>query len=302
MPAHDRIKPTMRAVIAALTVTALGTTACVSAKAPIEKYSKKVIAYFEAKKQFAETLQGQLGGTTGDDTYRLIPITGPAYPVGALVSMENPLDLESRACVLGADQLPAAEPWAELPNWASHSNLDLGLGIPAFFKRLFGQAETTMDAGLHIQNESQFQIAHISQVFLSRSQLRQTLASPECQAALKDVPGGSVIFIRGLVYGQETLKSVKGFGAGLKATVGAGDGQFSLKYDSGGAFELTEVTPSPKFAIIAKVALAPAATTPAGDRVLRPGMGGKKDKALVFATPSAAELSAISDKLYKQAQ
>jgi hypothetical protein len=281
-----------------LALASLATAACVGAKPPIQKYSKKVIAYFEAKRQFADTLQGQLGGKTGDDSYRLIPITGPAYPVGALVSMENPLDLESRACVLETTQLPQAEPWAELPNWASNSTLDLGLGIPAFFRRLFGQAESTMDAGLKIQNESQYQIAHISQVFLSRSQLRQTLATPACQAALKDVPGSSVIFIRGLVYGQETLKSVKSFSAGVKATVGAGDGQFSLKYDSGGAFELTETTPSPKFAIIAKVALAPPSTT--GDRVLRTGIG-PTENALVFAKPTAAELSAIIGKLNKSA-
>lgn len=293
----------IRYLVHGLVLAALGASACVGAKVPIQKYSKKVIAYFEAKKQFADTLQTQLGGTTGNDSYRLIPITGPAYPVGALVSMENPLDLESRACVLGNDQLPVAEPWAELPNWASSSNLDLGLGIPAFFKRLFGQAETTLDAGLHLQSESQFQIAHISQVFLSRSQLRHTLQSPACQAALADVPGGSVIFIRGLVYGQETLKSAKGFGVGVKGTVGAGDGQFSLKYDSSGAFELTETTPSPKFAIVAKIALAPPTTTaePGGDRVLRPGTGGAKD-ALVFAPPSKAELDAINARLYAQAQ
>lgn len=277
-----------------LALTILATAACVSAKPPIQKYSKKVIAYFEAKKQFADTLQGEIGGTTGDDTYRLIPITGPAYPVGALVSIENPLDLESRDCVVAPEQLPTAEPWAELPNWASSSNLDLGLGIPAFFKRLFGQAETTLDASLKIQSESQFQIAQISQVFLTRSQLRQTLASPVCQAALSGIPGGSVIFIRGLVYGQETLRSVKGFGAGVKATVGAGDGQFSLRYDNSGAFELTETEPSPKFAIIAKVALAPPSAT--GDRLVRQG-GSAQDEALMLAPPSDAELAAIVDKL-----
>lgn len=282
----------------ALALSSLAIAGCVSAKQPIKKYSQKVIAYFEAKKQFADTLQTELGNTTGDDTYRLIPINGPAYPVGALVSMENPLDLESRACVLSQQALPKAEPWAQLPNWASSSNLNLGLGIPAFFKRLFGQAESTLDAGLKISSESQFQIANISQVFLSRSQLRQTIASPECQAALKDVPGGSVIFIRGLVYGQETLKSIKGFGVGVKATVGAGDGQFSLKYDSGGAFELTETAPSPKFAIIAKVALAPVTPSATGDRVLRPGAGPRED-ALVLVEPTDSEISAMFDKLDK---
>jgi hypothetical protein len=291
-----------RILVRTLALASLGAAACVGAKVPIEKYSKKVVAYFDAKKEFADTLQMQLGGTTGNDSYRLIPITGPAYPVGALVSMENPLDLESRACVLSNAQLPVAEPWAELPNWASNSNLDLGLGIPAFFKRLFGQAETTLDAGLKLQSESQFQISHISQVFLSRSQLRQTLASPACQAALADVPGGSVIFIRGLVYGQETLKSAKGFGLGVKGSVGAGDGQFSLKYDSAGAFELTETAPAPKFAIVAKIALAPASAGPAGDRVLRPGKSGAKDEALVFAPPSAAELAAINTKLNQRSQ
>ena len=283
-----------KALIRTLALSAFAVAACVGAKPPIQKYSKKVIAYFEAKKQFADTLQSQLGHTTGDDSYRLIPINGPAYPVGALVSIENPLDLESRACVLPAQSLPQAEPWAELPNWASQSNLNIGLGIPAFFKRLFGQAESSLDAGLKIQSESQFQIAHISQVFLSRSQLRQTLASPECQAALKDVPGGSVIFIRGLVYGQETLKSIKGFGVGVKGTVGAGDGQFSLQYDSSGAFELTETAPSPKFAIVAKVALAPPGA--AGERVLRPG-ANPKEQSLVLVRPSASEISGIFEKL-----
>lgn len=283
-----------RLVARALILSTLATTACVGAKVPIAKYSKKMIAYLDAKKDFADTLQMQLGGTTGSDTYRLIPIQGPAYQVGALVSIENALDLESRACVLAPEALPEPEPWSELPSWASQSNLDLGLGIPAFFRRIFGQAETTLDAGLKLQSESHFQISNISQVFLSRSQLRQTLATPECQAALSEVDGGSVIFIRGLVYGQETLKSAKGFGAGVKASVGGGEGQFSLAYDSSGAFELTEAQPSPKFAIVAKIAVPGAA---GGEKGLRPGMAGGLDEGRFFAAPSDSEVAAMRAKI-----
>jgi len=284
---------------------ALAACAGAGAKAPMQTYAKKVIAYFDAKRDFANTLQAQIGGTTGNATYSLIPITGPAYPVGALVSIDNPLDLESRACVLPEEELPAPEPWAELPNWSSSSNLDLGLGIPAFFKNLFHKAESSVDVGLQFQSESQFQISHISQVFLSRSQLRRALQSPECREALGEVEGDSVIFIRGLMYGQETLRSAKGFSAGLDATIVAGDsGTFKLAYDKTGAFELTESEPSPKFAVIAKVALAPAGSGEDGEdrAVLRPGMGSDKGEALMFSSPSQSELAAMRDKLYARAQ
>ncbi|MCB2088975.1 MAG: hypothetical protein KDD98_09160, partial [Sphingomonadaceae bacterium] len=61
--------------------------------------------------------------------------------------------------------------------------------------------------------------------------------------------------MRGLVYGQETIKSARGFQAGRGVKVMEGEtGQFSLSYDSSGAFELNETGTSPKFAIVAEVA------------------------------------------------
>ena len=294
-------------VFAGAIAASIGLTACAGAgaKAPMQTYAKKVIAYFDAKRDFANTLQAQIGGTSGNATYSLIPITGPAYPVGALVSIDNPLDLESRACVLPDDELPIPEPWAELPNWSSSSNLDLGLGIPAFFKKMFHKAESSMDVGVGFQSESQFQISNISQVFLSRSQLRRVLNSPECREALGEVEADSVIFIRGLMYGQETLRSAKGFNANLNATIVTGEsGTFQLAYDKTGAFELTESQPSPKFAVVAKVSLAPAGSSEEADdrAILRPGMGSDEGEALLFSSPSDDELAAMRNKLYALAE
>lgn len=235
---------------------AVALAACaVSPSAPISTQSAKLWQYFEAKDKLAADLQAHLGGSTGSTTYRLVSINGPAYPVGALVSADNPLDLESRACIPAEGALPPPEPWAAMPSWNASSNLDLSLAVPAHMRGLLTGAQSSLDAGIKLESVSQFQIRDIAQVFLSRAELRDALARPECLDALQQAQGSHAIFVRGIVYGQETIRSARGLSAGLGVKVMEGEtGQFSISYDRTGAFELTEQGSSPKFAIVAEVA------------------------------------------------
>ncbi|MCP5396892.1 MAG: hypothetical protein H6918_09190 [Sphingomonadaceae bacterium] len=223
--------------------------------APISTGTSKLWRYFEAKDRLAADLQQHLSGTSGTATYQLVSINGPAYPVGALISADNPLDLESRACIPGDSALPAPEPWAGFPSWSAGTNLDLSLAVPAHMRGLLTGAQSSLGAGMKMESVSHYELRDIAQVFLSRAELRDVLASPECMAALQQTEGSHAIFVRGLVYGQETIKSARGFQAGLGVKVMEGEtGQFSLSYDSSGAFELNETGTSPKFAIVAEVA------------------------------------------------
>jgi hypothetical protein len=249
--------------IVAATMLALAVTACaVDPKEPVATGSAKLWQYFEAKQKLAADLQKHIGGTTGNETYRLVAINGPSYPVGALVSADNPLDLESRACIPDASELPEPEPWSAFPSWNADSNLDLSLAIPAHLRGLFNRAQSSLDAGITIEKVSTFALEDIAQVVLSREELRETLASPQCRDALEKAQDSRAIFVRGLVYGQETLKSARSFQAGLGVRIMEGEtGQFSLQFDRNGAFELAEQGASPKFAIVAQVA-APVITAP----------------------------------------
>lgn len=261
--------------------------------APITTTTGKLISYFQAKDDLAATLQQTLGGTQGSASYRLIAINGPAYPVGALVSIDNPLDLESRDCVLSDGELPDAEAWSTMPSWSSNSSLDFGLGIPAMFRGAFLKAESSVDAGLKLDRTGNYGINDLSQVFMSRQELRRALESPGCSEALKDAEDSKAIFVRGIVYGRESLTSSRSFSGGVDAKViEEPSGQFRLSYDRSGAFELSDDDALPKFAIVAEVA------TPDPSKYGTAGYGtGEEDMlADLFTTPSdeaIAKLNAV---------
>lgn len=240
--------------LAPLTLTILMAACSASPKKPIEDGTAKLITYFDAKKKLASDLQNALGSTADNQSYRLVAINGPAYPVGALISVANPLDLESRACILGESDLPTREPWSSFPSWSSGQTLDLQASVPAMIHGAFIKAETSVGAGFKLSRTGLFQIADLSQVFLSRAELRKMVSRPECQSALAAAENGSAIFVRGIVYGQEKLTSSRTLNASLGMKTLAGpSGQFGITFDNSGAFELNESQSAPKFAIVAMV-------------------------------------------------
>ena len=206
----------MNKLIAAAGVSLLLTGCAVDPAAPIEGASTKLKSYFEAKNEFAATLQEQLsGGATGDNIYRLVSLNGPAYPIGSLISASNTLDLESRDCVVPESLLPDPVSWGGLPGWSSGTALDVGLGIPSLWQAAISGGETSLGGDVTMEKESTFQIEDLSQVFLAKDEISDALEVPECQDALQDIPDGDVIFVRGIVYGRETLVSANAFGVGL---------------------------------------------------------------------------------------
>lgn len=239
----------------------------VNAGKDIERGTEKLIGYFDAKSEMARTLENYFVGKVGDPNYTLVAINGPSYPVGALVSAANPLDIESRACQIDSASLPPREPWGGQPVWNSSSKLDMGLAIPAPMRGLLHGAESSLSTGLKIEKTSVFGLSDISQVLLARADVRSVLARPGCASALEAAEGSKAMFVRGIVYGQETLASARRFNAGLGLRVMSGEtGQFTLSYDNTGAYELRENQPMPKFAILATVSLPPVnkSTLPSG--------------------------------------
>lgn len=286
------MKKTFGTVFVSLLLVSCG----VSGATPIKKASDKLGSYFEAKQEFAQTLQQQIGGSTGSNIYRLVSLSGPAYPIGALISSDNTLDLESRDCVLPDALLPDPEPWNGLPSWSSAGTLDLGLGLPSLWQSAISGGQSSLDAGFSMDRESFFQIEDISQVFLAKSELREALAEPQCQAALQDIPSEDVIFVRGLVYGRESLRSAKAVAANVDfSLVSDSSGDFSFGFNNSGAFELRENTIVPKFAVVAKLTL-----SESGDADFRTGADertGVDERAFDLTRPSDADIAALQDRL-----
>ena len=240
---------------ALLAASALGLASCAANPGPvIDTSTKKLISYFDAKKELADTLQRQLGGGIGPaasdlSNYRLVALNGPAYQLGSVLSARNALDLMTRRCTFGEDNLPI-EPWSTMPRWTSDSNLNTDLGIPAPFQGAFNK--TSVDADLNFGSVSVYGIDEISQRFLARDELQDLTRSGSCGDFFSELDE-PVLFVRGIVYGRETLKSSRSFGAGLDARIIEGEsGQCTFRYDRNGAYELTDTEVMPKFAIIAK--------------------------------------------------
>lgn len=216
--------------------------------------TQAMLDYYGAKKAMAQSLQHGLTGATGSTTYTLVAINGPAYPVGSLVSASNPLDLESRACQLADSDLPRPEPWSSVPSAKIDKTFAFSLNIPAPMRHMFNNADTSVAGGFNWERHSSFELSELSQVFLSLADLRGVLARPECAAALAAAEGSRAVFVRGIVYGKETLSSSRKFNPNLTVKVMTGDtGQFTLNYNNEGAFNLVETSPTAKFAIIANV-------------------------------------------------
>lgn len=294
-----------------LSASAMALTSCAASPGPvIEKSTSKLISYFEAKNELAAALQASLSGVPemagGRETpvpYRLVAINGPAYPIGSLIPLDNALDLESRDCVIVENKLPKAEPWASFPSWTSSSKLDLGLNMPALFRGIFSKAENSLDTGVQFERSGNFQVNELSQIFLSRLEVSRAVRNPKCKQAIEATQNGAAIFVRGLVYGKESLKSGLAFSSGVNAkSVESPNGEFRISFDNSGAFELAENGTKPKFAIITKVAAKP--RKPEADGIKIGTNGTDLSKQIVagppqdplfrsFSAPSAEEISKV---------
>lgn len=255
-----------------LTVAALSLGACAANPGPvIGKSTDKLISYFEAKQELADTLQMQLGGPTASSprseyfSYRLVAINGPAYELGSVLAVDNSLDLITRKCTLPEGWVPV-EKWASMPRWTSNSTLSTELGIPAPFQGIFQKAKTSVDAGINFQSASIYQIEDIGQRFLARDEMDTFVTRGDCGEYLSTL-SEPVVFVRGIIYGRETLKSAKGFGTEIDLRVVEEEsGQLRFKYDNSGAYELSDAEVMPKFAIMAKLlpSVIPVTGTPIG--------------------------------------
>lgn len=250
-------------VIALAGCASLALAGCAANPGPvIDTSTKKLISYFEAKQELAGTLQMQLGGPTATSprneyySYRLVAINGPSYQLGSILAVNNSLDLVTRKCVLDENNFPF-ERWATMPRWSSNSNLNTDLGIPAPFQGVFNK--TSVDADLNFESASIYQIEDIGQRFLARDEMATFTTTGECGDYLSSL-SEPVVFVRGIIYGRETLKSAKGFGAGLDVRIVEEEsGQLNFKYDSSGAYELSDAEIVPKFAVMAKIVPQPRA-------------------------------------------
>ncbi|MEL6528663.1 MAG: hypothetical protein AAFQ27_01795 [Pseudomonadota bacterium] len=242
-----------------LAISAFGLGSCAANPGPvINKSTDKLISYFQAKQELADTLQMQLGGPTAGSprndyySYRLVAINGPAYELGSVLAVNNKLDLITRKCTYPSDLVPV-EPWASMPRWTSNSTLNTDLGIPAPFKGVFDKAKTSVDASLNFESASIYQIEDIGQRFLARDEMDIFVRQGDCGEYLSTL-NEPIVFVRGIIYGRETLRSAKGFGTDLDLRVVEEEsGQLRFKYDSSGAYELSDADVIPKFAIMAKI-------------------------------------------------
>ncbi|MEP0191099.1 MAG: hypothetical protein ABJP70_10775 [Erythrobacter sp.] len=249
--------------IALVGCAGLALTGCAANPGPvIDNSTQKLISYFDAKQDLANTLQMQLGGPTATSprneyySYRLVAINGPAYQLGSVLAVNNSLDLVTRKCVLDENILPF-ERWSTMPRWSSNSNLNTDLGVPAPLQGVFNK--TSVDAGLKFDSASIYQIEDIGQRFLARDEMVAFTTEGECGEYLSSLTE-PVVFVRGIIYGRETLKSAKGFGVGLNVRIVEEEsGQFNFKYDSSGAYELSDTDIVPKFAVMAKIVPQPRA-------------------------------------------
>jgi hypothetical protein len=209
----------------------------------------QIVSYAHVRNELAATLQSALVDNQSSTKYRVYPVIGPMYPIGAAIDPNNPLDLETRRCVVAPRRLPTADPWGPFPSWTSNENVDMGAGIPARI------AAVLVSIGIHFHHAKsiEYQLTDISQVLIAKDDFYSLVASKICLKQLQAHPGG-LLLVRGLIIGREDLRTAGGWGAAANAHVFSRDvSPFTLSYDTSGDFELKDTTPIAKFMILTKV-------------------------------------------------
>lgn len=209
----------------------------------------QITSYIQERRQLARDLESALVDNRVTSSYRVVPVTGPMYGIGAAIDPDNPLDLETRRCVVSKKSLPEPDPWVAFPTWTSRSQVGLEAGLPAKISSiLFSVGATAQRSQLAF-----YQFSDISQQLVAKGDFYSLIANKECLKQLKQHPKG-LLLVRGVVIGRETFKTDGRWLADadikvLSKTVSL----FSVKYDGRGNFELTDTQPSAKFIVVTLV-------------------------------------------------
>jgi hypothetical protein len=245
MPSMLSMRRICGAMVSACVAVLVAGSGCTSN--PVAGGSRATIKYLEAKQQLAKTLQASLAGG-GSDKYRLLAVSGPAYPIGTALDPNNPVDLVTRSCLF--KELPPSEPWSSLPKWQSNNLIGLNLGWPAQFQN------AAVKAGLNINQvtNASFEMSDISQVLVGHGDFVAHIGATDCLAKL-DTLKEDVLIVRGIVSGREVMESGSKLQTSATTHVLESAAEvIRVSFDKSGNFELRDERPVPKFLVVTRLA------------------------------------------------
>jgi hypothetical protein len=213
---------------------------------PINETASKTAQYIDAKRQLASTLEKALYHEPNRN-FRLIPVAGPIYGIGAVLDPNNPADLVTRACLLPPASGPTPDRWTDFPTWDFDRKIDLSTGLPPAVDKALLTASVTLKAS----RVGSFAVSDLSQQLLARDELSKLLNDADCARATNT---NDVIVVRGVVSGREIFRSGQSVAAGAEAhVVDSENSVFRLSYDGNGHFLLEDAKSVPKFLVVSVV-------------------------------------------------
>ncbi|MEO1020695.1 MAG: hypothetical protein AAFY56_23900, partial [Pseudomonadota bacterium] len=199
---------------------------------------KELGSYFEAKEGYAAVLDEYLGRS--NPNWRVIPIYGPIYKPGAVLSPGSTEPLTDD-CIVPEDSV-IIDPMASFPRVTASRSFDLGGTIPGSVAKAKDLA-ISGGASFGSTAEAVLDYKELSQHAVRRDVFDENLLSPDCLMA---IAGTEVMIVRGQIVGKETISSTRTLATGANVTV-LGDEALTLSYDSSGGFALEDLEAQPKY-------------------------------------------------------
>jgi hypothetical protein len=215
-------------------------SACTQPETNFKDSGNQVVAYIEARRDFAQAL----GATVAQDqgpVYRLVAIAGPQYPIGSALDPANPADAVTTACLVPE---PPVVAWAPLPSISRSRNTSFGATLPA----LLSSASTLLaNLGINVAstNSADWRMENVAQRLSPQSVFADAISTGACAEQTFD---RDILFVRGVLYAKETFTSTTGFDAA--ASTSEVGGALRVSVDQAGGFKVEDSQAIPRFHIV----------------------------------------------------
>lgn len=213
---------------------------------PVE-ITNNIQSYFEVQKAYASALEQVLDRK--DKSFRIVPVLFAAYARGSVLKMDS-VDPVTAECRAGAAKLVAQEDQlVDFPTINSSRTFSLGRGMSKDVASIINEAvsfganvtsSTTLTLGYEGDKQEVIPANDVSKFIREDSNCARAIA------------GQQVLFVRGQIFArmEVTSESKLGLGANAKAKT---IGNFEIKWDNKGGFELKDTKAVPRFLIVSEL-------------------------------------------------
>ncbi len=209
---------------------------------------EQVQSYLDVQKAYASALERAIGNP--DRSFRIVPVKLAAYPLGSVLKPDSEVDPVTSECRAGAAQLPAQEDQlVNFPTISTSRTFSLGGGVS---KDLANAINDAVNVGANVTKSEKLSLGYEGgkREIIPANDVSQFIQNnAKCARA---IAGQRVLFVRGQIFTKMAVTSEANLELGANAKA-ATRGNFEIKWDNKGGFELKDTNAVPRFLIVSEL-------------------------------------------------